>query len=189
MGKLSSLSASEGATYKKRTIFYIAIKVEDNIKAVQCQLNWCSWQVYGLKICWQLQASAKKKSKHILCNCLTHFSSLWALSLSTSWQAGRTCPGRGPCVVSLRSNSPLSWYWKGSNTFHFKAAPGKGLRTLTRKAASMNSSLLWYQCSCHGKGFCSTWVKYSCIICYILLDLLDLSLSEQARALPGPRLA
>lgn len=62
MGKLSSLSASEGATYKKRTIFYIAIKVEDNIKAVQCQLNWCSWQVYGLKICWQLEASAKKKA-------------------------------------------------------------------------------------------------------------------------------
>lgn len=35
-GKLSSLSASEGATYKNWTIFYIAIKAEDNIKTVQC---------------------------------------------------------------------------------------------------------------------------------------------------------
>lgn len=57
MGKLS-----EGVTYKKRTIFYIAIKPEDSIKAARCQLNWRSWQVYGLKIRWQLEALAKKKA-------------------------------------------------------------------------------------------------------------------------------
>lgn len=179
MGKLS-----EGVTYKNRTIFYIAIKPEDSIKAARCQLNRRSWQVYGLKIRWQLEALAKKKQTYTTFKTMlrlsTRFSHLKALTLTRSWQVRRTCPGRGSCVISLRSNNPLSQYSKRIKYLLLQEpdleleAQRKGLSTLTKKAASMNVSpslapkqLSWERCS--------TRMKHSRITRSLLLVLLDLS--------------
>lgn len=103
-----------------------------------------------MKICWQLEALAKKKRTHTTFKAMlllsTHFSHLKALALVHSWQVRRTCPGRRSCVVSLQPNNPLFSVLKGIKCLLLQGpdvkqqAQRKGLSTPIVKAANMNFS-------------------------------------------------
>lgn len=90
---------SEGATYKKWTIFYLAIKPKDNTKTAQCQQNWCCWQVYGLKIYWQLETLAKKKANTYnfqnYATTVYTFSVFQGFGISSQWVSKEDLPWKG----------------------------------------------------------------------------------------------
>lgn len=97
---------------------------------MQCQLNWCSWQVYALKICWQLGALATKKQTYTTFITMpllpTPFCQLEALAPAHSWHGRRPVLERDPLWFPSNLTSPVlstdreqmpfasrSWSWAG----------------------------------------------------------------------------
>lgn len=160
---------------------------------MQCQLNWCRWQVYALKICWQLEALAKKKANtHNFHNDAAPASSkLWHQSTAgteggLSWK-GILCgfpPIQQPQCSVLTEDKCL--VLQGADLE--QEPPRRGLGALVAEAARMNTSLSLVLKELSWER-CHPWVKHSAISWHLLLLLPGLSQGAGAEAQAGTGLS